>query len=238
MNGAYEKYLWLKYEVKNGNCPPRQLKMYVNEYGHDICVELAELFVFTMRDCGYSNADINSKSKMYIRRIEGDESDLWKERLGKWYARLTEGDNENSSNGESLEDPISNFLDMKDLGECIYEEMKKFCKQYRAKLDKNNEKRRLMRNNNIINENKTMNKKQTIRLNESKLKEIVKEYVKNVINENKLHDVEMFIRDGETMDEMYMISRQIANVFGDDSLAKEICNKMYWAVIDFLKGRI
>lgn len=96
----------------------------------------------------------------------------------------------------------------------------------------------LYKNNVKINENRKMNKKQTIKLDESKLKEIVKESVKNVINENKLHDVEMFIRDGETMDEMYMISRQIANVFGDDSLAREICSKMYWAVIDFLKGRI
>ena len=123
---------------------------------------------------------INSQCTTYIQRIEGSEGNEMSEELqllGKRYLRM-------------LNDPNLSFIDLEELGLCVYEEMKKYAEKYRKKLDQNNKKRREARLKQSEN--------QKVNINEEQLKQIVSESVKRVLKEGLF---DMF-RRGPSAEEM------------------------------------
>ena len=80
-------------------------------------------------------------------------------------------------------------------------------------------------NNQQINENKTMNKKQTIRLNESQLRQIVKESVKKVLREDYDGENEMWNAAREYLDCETMLD-YIEYLLDNDGLLDEYAHKL------------
>jgi hypothetical protein len=165
MSGAYEMYAWLDYKAKEGdeNAIAKR-DSFAREHQHEICADLAETFYVTMRDEGYSQSYIYKKSQMFIQRCDSDESEVYKEKIGRWFLDMLDGDDDES--GLDI-GGVKEVIDTKELGECLYGEMQKYCQKYRTKLDKNNAKRRAARTG--VNEEK----QKQFKLNESTLRSIV-----------------------------------------------------------------
>jgi hypothetical protein len=167
--GAYELYEYFRVLASQGNEEAKaKMEDLIQNHHYEICEQLAWIFRDVYKENGYSDPMINSQCTTYIQRIEGSEGNEMSEELqllGKRYLRM-------------LNDPNLSFVDLEELGLCVYEEMKKYAEKYRKKLDQNNKKRREARLKQSEN--------QKVSINEEQLKRIVSESVKRVLKEGLL----------------------------------------------------
>lgn len=158
--GGVEIYSYLK-ALASGGDKDAEMKLndFIKNHHYEICEQLAWMFEQTYKEKHYTDSFINNECMNYIKRIEKDDEEYWLRHLGERYLRLMDNDE-------------MDFIDPEELGLCLYEEMKKYTKKYREKLDKANKRRKELKGN-INNE-----------LSESKLKRIVSESVKRVLKES------------------------------------------------------
>lgn len=164
--GAYELYEYFRVLASQGNEEAKaKMEDLIQNHHYEICEQLAWIFRDVYKENGYSDPMINSQCTTYIQRIEGSEGNEMSEELqllGKRYLRM-------------LNDPNLSFIDLEELGLCVYEEMKKYAEKYRKKLDQNNKKRREAR--------LKQSEIQKVNINEDQLKRIISESVKRVLKE-------------------------------------------------------
>lgn len=74
--------------------------------------------------------------------------------------------------------------------------------------------------------------KQTVRLNESELKHLIRESVKRVLRENEEIDAESLCYG---RDDLMSVAESIANELGNIDIAEDLCDKMASAAVEFVK---